>query len=566
MAAETIRETKWAYSDAKGRTAILIRADKVDAQGRLTKEYYYPETDRLPDGVTPSDTLCGEVDVSKPTVVPEGAKLLPPLEYMNKAGYPDLLKPEVKNQVALLSETHNVVGTNGTSGQHIAKSQLLRLARTPEVTFFSDTDEDDGGLIFQKRNAYRMHELTKNWVAPPVIKIVTPLDYQGEVGEDAEQAILKGFDLQVLVERAHVYQPMTQDLCTISCAVCLKDEGLFPFFSAGDLYSSDAAKPEPVMEPILYEASMTSVEGTQKDAGKTALTLAISKAVMDCKPFTSLCLPPPKPRPVYYFTEESPVTFAKAVAKAGITDDDKFYWQSIYHPKAVGRKWEDSVDHLAAVALKDGGVLVIDNLTDAVSSGGSLEGDAENSAGHATTAMHPLKIARNKGLCIVYTRHTTKSSANDWNPSNSGRGSTAWSASVDTQIQLSTTTKRGRNNQRYIGGISRIGSGLPYKAKIEWIPEEGSEDEFGSMSPDKWRYYGEVEDEEFTKADIAERELPDLLSDITFEKAVGIPQLQQMLKDNDVEVGLSAIRKALRALVDKRVIHVKGQKPKLYYG
>ena len=38
------------------------------------------------------------------------------------------------------------------------------------------------------------------------------------------------------------------------------------------------------------------------------------------------------------------------------------------------------------------------------------------------------------------------------------------------------------------------------------------------------------------------------------------------VKDNDVEVGLSVIRKALRALVDKRVIHVKGQKPKLYYG
>ena len=41
---------------------------------------------------------------------------------------------------------------------------------------------------------------------------------------------------------------------------------------------------------------------------------------------------------------------------------------------------------------------------------------------------------------------------------------------------------------------------------------------------------------------------------------------ETLSKSNDVEVGLSAIRKALRALVDKRVIHVKGQKPKLYYG
>lgn len=191
--------------------------------------------------------------------------------------------------------------------------------------------------------------------------------------------------------------------------------------------------------------------------GKTTLTLALCRAVLDGLPF--LGLPTAKSR-VVYLTEQPRSSFNAALAKAGLLGRDDFVYLR-WHD-TIGVPWPAVVAAAVEQCAQHGaGLLLVDTLA-------QFAGIAdENDATEALAAMQPLQLAAERhGLAVLLLRHERKSGGA---VGDSARGSSAFGGIVDVVLSLRRLEGDGRRTLREIHAISRFDT-TPECVVIELTP------------------------------------------------------------------------------------------------
>ena len=200
-----------------------------------------------------------------------------------------------------------------------------------------------------------------------------------------------------------------------------------------------------LVEPFIAKGAITEIIGKLKAAGKTTLVLGMIKAIKDGTKFLDTEVTKTK---VVYLSEQPKVSFIHALREFGLTSGDVFI---VPTADTVGYTWPEVIEIVGEQIRADPeiGMLVIDTLP----VWAKLVGDMENSTGAALAAMEPLIQMATSGLAIVLVRHERKSGGDI---SDTGRGSSAWSGSVDV-IATVQKTSGGDKNSRQIETISRLG-------------------------------------------------------------------------------------------------------------
>jgi hypothetical protein len=224
------------------------------------------------------------------------------------------------------------------------------------------------------------------------------------------------------------------------------------FITAKELQSLN---PDPVIwicKPWLALEAITELDGKAKTAGKTTLTLAMCKAILNGDDFLG---EKTTKSAIVYLTEESRSTFRSALDRAGIGESEDFhvlFWRETHVLQSgatLGSIWEQSITHAMEFAKKVGAtVLVVDTFAQFA----RLTGDKENSAGHILEAVLPIQKARDAGLAVLIIRHERKEAGS---VGDSGRGSSALSGAVDIVLRLHRPAGKHPANHRQLEAVSR---------------------------------------------------------------------------------------------------------------
>jgi len=226
---------------------------------------------------------------------------------------------------------------------------------------------------------------------------------------------------------------------------------------------------------ILGGGLITEFDGAAKRAGKTTFLLGMVRALLTGMEFIGQ---PTTYSPVLYLTEQSPASFRRNLARAGLLDRNDL--RALHWPRAVGHDWEYIVERSRYAAQQMGArVLIVDTLGQF----SGIRGEEENRSGVAMEKMEALQAITVEGLAVLVSRHDRKSGGE---VGTSGRGSSAWGGVADIILHLQRLQgeQEGKEKQRLLEGIGRFEE-APEKLLIELVP--GSEGE-----PYDYRVVGEA--------------------------------------------------------------------------
>jgi hypothetical protein len=208
---------------------------------------------------------------------------------------------------------------------------------------------------------------------------------------------------------------------------------------------------------------LSELDGKVKQAGKTTLILAMTRAILEGETFLGQDT---VYSPVVYLTEQSAPSFKRNLRRAGLLgrrDLHILLWNRV-----VGWKWPDIVAEARRKAIDVGArVIVVDTL----SQFSGIRGDNENSSGAAMQVMEHLQALSADKLAVLVSRHDRKSGGD---VGDSGRGSSAYAGVADVILHLQRLMGRvatGRERQRLLEGISRFEE-TPDKLLIELAQHE----------------------------------------------------------------------------------------------
>ncbi len=153
--------------------------------------------------------------------------------------------------------------------------------------------------------------------------------------------------------------------------------------------------------------------------------------------------------PVVFLTEQPPASLREALERSGLTERDDVLVLLWHDTRET--KWPVVVEAAVGECRRlSARTLVIDTLPQFA----GLRGDSENDSGAALEAMAPLQAAAaDDGLAILVTRHDRKGGGD---VGESGRGSTAFTGSVDIVLQLRQPEQAPRPNIRALTSLSRF--------------------------------------------------------------------------------------------------------------
>ena len=159
-----------------------------------------------------------------------------------------------------------------------------------------------------------------------------------------------------------------------------------------------------VVAPYLIAGTLTDFTGRAK-VGKTRFRNYLIRCAVQGVP--CLGYPASPPTRVVLLTEEPIASLLEGLAAAGLTDTGDLAILTRCAARAAG--WPAMVAAAVAKAREIAArVLIVDTLPGLA----GLEGDAENSAGHAIAALRPLQEADAPELAKLVIRHTRKSGGN----------------------------------------------------------------------------------------------------------------------------------------------------------
>jgi hypothetical protein len=199
-----------------------------------------------------------------------------------------------------------------------------------------------------------------------------------------------------------------------------------PFRTARQLAATTADEVAWIVKPWAARGAITELDGKIKASGKTTLLTKMCRAVLDGAPFLGQ---PTTGGPVVYLTEQAAASVRPALKRADLLDRDDFH--VLCWPELGGLPWATVAVQTVAYADEVGAVLLV---VDTLGQFSGVSGDAENDSGRAMEVMAPLQRATaTTGLAIIVARHDRKSGGE---VGESGRGSSAYSGTVETIVQL----------------------------------------------------------------------------------------------------------------------------------
>lgn len=227
------------------------------------------------------------------------------------------------------------------------------------------------------------------------------------------------------------------------------------FRTAREIAEATPVRPAWIVEGMLVAGAITEVDGKAKIAGKTTFIGFQVRAVLEDEHFLGRTT---HPGPVVWLTEERSASFRQMLQRCHLEEHSDLF--VLEYADTIGTDWAEVVRQAREVARKHHAVeLVVDTLPRFA----GLAGDEENSAGAAMIAMDPLVQATGDGLAVLVSRHDRRSGGE---VAESGRGSTAFTGSVDIVLHLSRLGGEGRANVRQLDGIGRF-DGIPDRLVIE---------------------------------------------------------------------------------------------------
>lgn len=235
-----------------------------------------------------------------------------------------------------------------------------------------------------------------------------------------------------------------------------------PFISAADLVAQTPPVVPWVVRHMLARGALTELDGQAKRAGKTTFLGHLFGAMLSGRPF--LGEPTARTR-IVLLTEMADTPLRQLLERTGLGDSRDL--RILRWTDSRLTRWPDIVaDAIAECAEHEAGVLCVDTLPQFA----GIRGDSENDAGSALAAMEPLQAASAGGLAVVVTRHERKGGGV---VGESGRGSTAFTGTVDIILRLAVPLNPARTTIRELSILSRF-DGAPDALMIE-LGEDGYE-------------------------------------------------------------------------------------------
>jgi DNA-binding transcriptional ArsR family regulator len=229
-----------------------------------------------------------------------------------------------------------------------------------------------------------------------------------------------------------------------SCGWQGSEGGPLPLRTPEEIAQMVEARAE-FLAPYIVSGALTEIDAYAK-RGKTSFVLYLVGCIVHGLPALEQ---PTQQVGVVYLTEERPPTFRRALARAGLLAAPGLNILSRWDLPA-SLSWPAIVLRAEAACRRlDAGLLVIDTLPQWA----GLRGDTENNAGDALAAVEPLQRAAAGGLAVLVTRHDRKGGGA---VGESGRGSSAFAAAVDTIVSLRRPEGRSDPSHRLLEAVSRF--------------------------------------------------------------------------------------------------------------
>lgn len=220
---------------------------------------------------------------------------------------------------------------------------------------------------------------------------------------------------------------------------------LLPFRTARE---TAAMAPEAItwlLDGYIPATGLIELVGAAKRAGKSTLVAHVVAAILDGKPILGRAT---TRTPVVWLTEQSSSSLRELLVRAGLEDRDDLVVLQWHEARAAS--WETIVAAAEAECERIGARLLV---VDTISQWAGIRGDAENAAGSAGEAMEPLKAAADGGLAVMAVRHERKGGGA---VGESGRGSSAFTGSVDVVLRLARQEAPVRPGVRVLSALSRF--------------------------------------------------------------------------------------------------------------
>ena len=253
-------------------------------------------------------------------------------------------------------------------------------------------------------------------------------------------------DLDRLARSIARYEPDTLDmaalLASVETATPKPTPAVLAFVTPAELRAAGQVQINYVLAPYLIKDTLTDFTGAAK-IGKTRFR----NYLMRCLIRGESCLgyPASAPTKVVLLTEEPVPSLMEGLAAAGLSDTSDLVVLTRYAARAAA--WSDMVAAADARAGEIGArVLMVDTAPGMA----RLEGDTENSAGHALAALRPLQETQTPGLAKFIIRHTRKAGGT---LVDAGRGSSAFAGEADVLISIS----RARGTRPTVRRLEAIG-------------------------------------------------------------------------------------------------------------
>ncbi|HJN19182.1 MAG TPA: bifunctional DNA primase/polymerase [Armatimonadota bacterium] len=273
-------------------------------------------------------------------------------------------------------------------------------------------------------------------------------------------------DLDRLARSIARYEPDTLDLDALLASVASATPRPTPaqalsFVTPAELMADRQTYLDYVVAPYLIAGTLTDFTGPAK-VGKTRLRNYLIRCAV--QGVSCLGYPAGLPTKVVLLTEEPITSLMEGLEAAGLTNTRDVVILTRYAARAAD--WPAMVRAAVAKAREiDARVLMTDTLPGLA----GLQGDAENSSGHAIAALRPLQEADAPDLARLVVRHTRKSGGD---LVEAGRGSSAFAGEADVLISMSKP-KGARPTVRRLEAIGRF-EAIPSVLTVERVSGLGS--------------------------------------------------------------------------------------------
>ena len=272
---------------------------------------------------------------------------------------------------------------------------------------------------------------------------------------------LTGRDLDRLARSIARYEPDTLDMAALLASVETatpkpKPAPVLSFVTPVELMADRQTHLDYVAQPYLIAGALTDFTGAAK-IGKTRFRNHLIRCLIRGE--SCLGYPASVPTKVVLLTEEPVPSLMEGLAAAGLTNTSDLVVLTRYAARATN--WPDMVAAADAQASAIGArVLMVDTAPGMA----RLEGDTENSSGHALAALRPLQETQTPGLAKFIIRHTRKSGGD---LVEAGRGSSAFAGEADVLIRISKA-RGDRPSVRRLEAIGRF-EAIPQMLTVERV-------------------------------------------------------------------------------------------------